>query len=149
MAELLKKAIPNIARLAVLLNPTYPGNPLSARETQVAVQALGLTLQLVEVREPSEFDNAFAAMTRQHVDTLFVLVAPLLFTHRRRTAELAAKHWLPRVYLHRDHVGAGGLMAYKPDDQYLFRRAAIDVDKILTGAKPGDLPAEQSTNLSW
>ncbi len=140
--ELIKEVVPTASRVAALWNPTHPTNPLQLRETQVAAQALGLTLQPLEVREADELDRAFAAMRRERAGALVVLSDPLTVFHRRRLADLAARDRLPAMYPFREQVEAGGLMAYGPSLPGLFRRAAIYVDKILKGAKPADLPVE-------
>ena len=112
-------------------------------ETQAAAQALGLQLQALEVRSPNEFDQAFAAMTSEHADALVMIPSGLFFSHRRQLAALAVQHRLPAIFMEREFVDAGGLMAYGPSLSDLSRRAATYVDKILKGAKPADLPIEQ------
>jgi len=100
-------------------------------------------LQTLEVRGPDEFDSAFAAMATEHADALITLGDPLTVSYRIRIVDLAAKSRLPAMYDLREFVDAGGLMAYGPSLPDLFRRAAAYVDKILKGARPGDLPVEQ------
>jgi len=141
--ELLKEAVPNLSRLAVLWNPNSPGGPIAFKETQTAVQALGLQLQSLEVQRPDDFDQAFAAMTREHADALVVISNVLFFGDRRRLAALAVQHRLPAMFHLREYAEAGGLMAYGANTEDLSRRAATYVDKILKGAKPADLPVEQ------
>ena len=97
----------------------------------------------MEARGPGEIDGAFAAMTRGRAEALLTLVDPVFVQQARRIADLAAKSRLPAIYGAREHVEAGGLMAYGPSFADLFRRAATYVDKILKGAKPADLPVEQ------
>jgi len=98
----------------------------------------------VEVREPSDFESAFAGMTQEHVEALMVLPHPLVFRHRTRLVTLAAERHLPTIWgPSRECVDAGGLMAYGPSLRAQYRRAAYYVDRILKGAKPGDLPVEQ------
>jgi putative ABC transport system substrate-binding protein len=104
-------------------------------------------LQTVEVRGPSDIDRAFAAMTRERAGAVVVLVDALLVDHRTRIADLAATHRLPSVYGLRDHAEVGGLLVYGGRDRDRFRRATMYVDKILKGAKPGDLPIEQPANF--
>jgi putative ABC transport system substrate-binding protein len=113
----------------------------------VAARALGVRLQLVEARSPADFDRAFSDMTRARAGALAVLGSAMFFSERRRLVDLAAKNRLPAVYTSRDIVDAGGLMSYGPNLADLFRRAATYVDKILKGAKPGDLPVEQPTKF--
>jgi putative ABC transport system substrate-binding protein len=104
-------------------------------------------LQFVEARGPEDFDRAFSAMTRARAAALYVLTSVMFISERRRLVDLAAKNRLPAVYPWREAVDAGGLMSYGPDFADLFRRAATYVDKILKGAKPADLPVEQSTKF--
>jgi putative ABC transport system substrate-binding protein len=144
--DLLKEAVPKLSRVAVLLDPAsyYAAQ---ARETQAAARTLGLTLQFYEVRHPTEFAGAFTAMTTARAEALLVLPHPFMYVHGRRIAELAAQSRLPAMYPFLDAVKAGGLMAYATNYPDMFRRAATYVDKILKGAKPGDLPVEQPTKF--
>jgi putative ABC transport system substrate-binding protein len=141
--ELLREAMPGAARIAVLVNPTNPAKALEVREIQTTAQTLGVQLQTLEVRGPDEFESAFAAMTREHAEALLVLGDSMTLTYRIRLVDLVAKSRLPAMYDLREFVEAGGLMAYGPSLSDLFRRAAYYVDRILKGAKPGDLPVEQ------
>ena len=145
--ELLKEAVPNLSRVAVLWNPANPMHVLRLREVEVAGRSLRVQLQILKVQGPEEFDSAFAAMTRERAGALYVVGDPMLSQHRRRLAELAAKSRLPAVYELKDHAEAGGLMAYGPNILDMYRRAATYVDKILKGAKPADLPVEQPTKF--
>ncbi len=106
-----------------------------------------LRLQFVEARGPADFDRAFSDMTRARAGAMVVLGSAMFNNERRRLVDLAAKNRLPAVYSSREYVDAGGLMSYGPDLADLFRRAATYVDKILKGAKPGDLPVEQPTKF--
>jgi ABC-type uncharacterized transport system substrate-binding protein len=145
--EFLKDVLPTVSRVAVLWNPANPAHARHVRAADVAAQALGVQLHLVEAGGPEAFDRAFAAMTRAHVGALLVLGDSIVFQHRRRLAELAATNRLPTVHNIRPFVEAGGLMAYGPSTPDLRRRAAVYVDKILKGAKPADLPVEQPTKF--
>ena len=146
--ELLKEAVPKVSRVAVLSAPAInPANAAYLRETQAAAQALGVTLQFYEVRDPKEFEGAFAAMTKSRAGALLVQAHPFIYVHARRIVDLAAKSRLPAVYPFRESVEAGGLMAYAVNAPDMFRRAATYVDKILKGAKPADLPVEQPTKF--
>jgi putative ABC transport system substrate-binding protein len=147
--DLLKETVPGVTRIALLqrsgILPERAGKDL--REgADVAARALGVQLQLVEVRGPEDFDRAFSEMTRTRVGALAVY-GPFAPGTSRPLVDLAAKHRLPAVYQFREFVDAGGLMAYGPDLADLFRRAATYVDKILKGAKPADLPVEQPTRF--
>ena len=145
--ELLKEAVPNLSRVAVLSNPANPMHVLRLREVEVAGRSLRVQLQILKAQGPEEFDSAFAAMTRERAGALYVVGDPMFVQHRRRFVELAAKSRLPTVYELKDYVEAGGLMSYGPSFLDLFRRAATYVDKILKGARPGDLPVEQPTEF--
>ena len=148
--ELLKQAIPGVSRVAGLWQPgALPERTTKdmRKEAEVAARALGVRLQFVEARGPDDFDRAFSEMTRARPGALTVLGGSMLFSERRRLVDLVAKNRLPAMYPWREGVEAGGLMAYGPDLADLFRRAATYVDKILKGAKPGDLPVEQPTKF--
>jgi putative tryptophan/tyrosine transport system substrate-binding protein len=141
--ELLKEAVPTLARVAVLLNAANPGSVHSLSDTQKAAQTLGLQLQILQVRGPDEFEGAFAAATTEHADGLIQLSDAMLFQNRARFVDLAAKHRLPAIYEVKGFAEVGGLMSYGPNIPDQYRRAATYVDKILKGAKPADLPVEQ------
>jgi putative ABC transport system substrate-binding protein len=148
--ELLKQAVPGVSRIAFLWQPGAFGERTekdTLKGAEVAGRALGVQLQFVEARGPADFDRAFSDMTRARAGALTVVGGPMFNTERRRLVDLAAKNRLPAVYSQRDSVDAGGLMAYGPNFADMFRRAAIYVDKILKGAKPGDLPVEQPTKF--
>src|SRR5712692_6762018 len=140
---LLKEVVPEVSRVAFLA--ASPGNASLLREAQDAARALGVRLQPLEARDPSEIDSAFAEMTRERAGAVIVSTDTMLFIHRTRIVDLAAKGRLPLVAPVRQYVEAGGLMADGVIVPDLYRRAAIYVDKILKGAKPGDLPVEQPT----
>jgi putative ABC transport system substrate-binding protein len=142
--ELLKEAVPAVTRVAVLTNPANSPSAPQLQATQVAAQALGVQLQVVEIRSPDTFENAFAAMTKAGADALFVLTDPLLFErHVSAIVALAQQHRLPAMYPWSMYTDAGGLMFYNLSLTDAFRRGATYVDKILKGAKPADLPVEQ------
>ena len=145
--ELLKQITPRASRLATLLNPANPGHPLTLEEGKVAAHSLGVQLQAVEVRGPADFEKAFEATTREHAGGLFVPWDGTFLVHLVRITQLAQKTRLPALYGHRGYVDAGGLSSYGPSAPESFRRAAAYADKILRGAKPGDLPVEQPTKF--
>jgi putative ABC transport system substrate-binding protein len=145
--QLLKETLPKVRRVAILSNPDNPVQPLNIRDVNVASRSLGVQLQLLEARGPNDFDGAFAAMATERVGALLVVVDPVFILHRTRLADLAARSRLPAAYGTRESVEAGGLMSYGPSLRDLFRRSATFVDKILKGAKPGDLPVEQPTKF--
>lgn len=141
--ELLKETVPNLSRLAILGNPTSSVTGSFLRDAERAARALGLDFQAFEARSPEDVASAYAAMTRWRASALTTLNDAMFFSQRQRIVELAAKNRLPAIYPETEFVQAGGLMSYGPDFHYLFRRGASYVDKILKGAKPGDLPVEQ------
>jgi putative ABC transport system substrate-binding protein len=145
--ELLKAAVPKVARVAVLYEPV-PGSVIELKEDlPVAARALGLTLQPWEVRSADDFDRVFAAMGKQRPDGLYVPGAALVVTNEKRIVGFALKSRLPSVYQSKEAVDAGGLMYYGADIADSYRRIAYFVDKILKGAKPSDLPVEQPTKF--
>jgi len=148
--ELLKEAVPKLARVAVLYDPTSPGNVLRVKEVlPVAARGLGLTLRSWEVRGTDGFEKVFAALNKQRPDGLYVLPGPLMNANQKRTISFALKSRLPSMYNTRESVDAGGLMSYGADIADSYRRVAYFVDKILKGAKPADLPVEQPTKFEF
>jgi putative tryptophan/tyrosine transport system substrate-binding protein len=147
--ELLKEAIPKLARVAVLYDPAIPSSVLSVKDNlPVAARALKLTIQPWEIRTADGFDRAFAALSKQRPDGLYVLGAgSLMRISRKRIAGLAIKSRFPSMYYTREFVDAGGLMSYGADQADNHRRVAYFVDRILKGAKPDDLPVEQPTKF--
>ena len=142
--ELLKAAVPGLARVAVLWDPATPSHGPGVKAVEATSQALGLRLQTLAVRSATEFDNTFAAISHERGGGLLVLSTPLFMGGARRLAELAMTYKLPTMFGPREHAEAGGLLSYGPDRADLYRRAATYVDKILKGAKPGDLPVQQA-----
>lgn len=145
--QLLKEAVPNLSWVAVLWDSTEPGRRDQVRETEVAAPALGVQLQLLEVRSPGHLDSAFAAMTREGAGAVVVPGSAMLFAHRARIAELAASR-LSTTCPAMQYVEAGCLMSYGASFSDLHRRAAYFVDRILKGAKPAELPVEQPTKFA-
>ncbi|HEV8532296.1 MAG TPA: ABC transporter substrate-binding protein [Methylomirabilota bacterium] len=145
--EVLKEIAPKISRVALLGNPANAGNAPQVRHAQDAARVLGVRLQPLEARGPSEIETAFAAMTTERAGAVIVLVDSMLIDHRTRIADLAARRRLPTVSAAIETAEAGGLMAYGPSTRDMFRRAAAYVAKILKGAKPADLPIEQPTKF--
>jgi putative ABC transport system substrate-binding protein len=140
---LLKEAFPRVSRVAVIWNVTDPVKRLDMLQTEVAAKTLGLTLLSVGVRGPDEFENTFADIRKERADVIVTLADELTVSRRDEIIQLAAPTRLPTVYEQRDFVDAGGLLSYGPSLSDLFRRAATYVDKILKGARPGDLPVGQ------
>ena len=145
--EALKELIPKVSRVALLKNPGNPATSPQSREAEAAAHALGIRLQILEARGPEDIDRAFAAMTREGASALVVLTDAIFTNQRGQIAKLAIDRRLPAVYGHLEHAEAGGLLAFSANLFDLERRAAVYVDKILKGAKPGDLPVEQPTKL--
>jgi putative tryptophan/tyrosine transport system substrate-binding protein len=150
--ELLKQAVPSVSRVALLWQPGAVSESTEKdilKESEVAARALGVKLQSVEVRGPADFDTAFRRMSGARANALTVYGSAMLFDERRQLVDLVAKNRIPAAYGLREYVEAGGLMSYGPHSPDLYRRAATYVDKILKGAKPGDLPVEQPTKFEF
>ncbi len=147
--ELLREAIPRLSRVAILWNPANPSNATFLKAVQVSAHTTGTTLQLQGVGDPDQLDSAFAAVASGRAQALIVFPDPLTVRYRARIVDLAAKGRLPAIYGFREFADAGGLMAYGSSVAVLCRRAATYVDKILKGAKPGDLPVEQATQFEF
>jgi putative ABC transport system substrate-binding protein len=146
--ELLKEAVPKVARVAVLYDPVTPGGVRDLKEVlPVAARALGLTIQPREVRAADGFEKVFAALNKERPDGLYVRGSPLMNANRKRITGFALKSRLPSVYPSKESVHAGGLMSYGADLADSYRRVAYFVDRILKGAKPADLPVEQPTKF--
>jgi len=134
--EILKEAVPKVSRVAVLWNPANAGNAPQVRHAQDAAGALGVRLQSLGAKGPSEIDSAFTAMTSEQAGAVIVLVDAMLQENRTRITDLAARNRLPAVYGLSEYAEAGGLLAYGPNRLGMFRHAVTYVDKILKGAKP-------------
>jgi putative ABC transport system substrate-binding protein len=145
--ELFKVTVPTLVRVAVLYDAANPGNVLHAKAVQTAGHALGLTVQLWEVRGVDDFERVFAALREERPDGLYVPGGPLTRGNETRIVDVAVKSRIPSVHDSREAVEVGGLMSYADDIVDRYRRAAAYVDKILKGAKPGDLPVEQPTTF--
>jgi len=148
--QLLKEAVPGVSHVAALLHPSVYGEHTMRdmlKEAEVAAQTLGVQLQVLEARSPNDFDRAFSAMVTKSASALVVFPSPMFYGAHGGLVELAAKHRLPAIYAFKEAVAAGGLMSYGTSIPDLSRRAAAYVDKILKGAKPGDLPVEQPTKF--
>jgi putative ABC transport system substrate-binding protein len=148
--ELLKEAVPNVVRVAVFYDPAIRASVIEVKEVlPVAARALGLNVQPWEIRTVAGFDKAFAALNKDRPDALYPSGGALLRANQKRIADFGLKSRLPSVYNRREAVEAGGLMSYAANDDDQYRRAAVYVDKILKGAKPGDLPIEQPTKFDF
>jgi putative tryptophan/tyrosine transport system substrate-binding protein len=145
--QLLKEAMPQVARVAVMWNPATPWHPKVLDELKAVAPSLAIELSFVAVLTPEQFDPAFSAVSRAHAQALYVVDAPLFFTHRTTLLKLASSSRLPTIYGFRAFVDEGGLMAYGANFRDVYRRSAGYVVKILKGAKPADLPIEQPTQF--
>jgi putative ABC transport system substrate-binding protein len=145
--ELLREVVPGISRVAIMWNPEIRGALLDYKATEEAARSLRLQLQSVEVTRADDIARAFSVLTTGRAEALIVVPSTLTLDNRGQIASLAQKNRLPSVYGGRPFVEAGGLMAYGSSLAERWRRAATYVDKILKGAKPGDLPVEQPTKF--
>jgi len=132
-----------LVRVAVFYDAANPANFLHTQAVQTAGRALGLTVQLWEVRGPDDFERVFAALRQERPDALYVTGGPLIRANEKRIMDFAVKSGLPSAHEGREAVEAGGLMSYTVDRVDQFRRVASYVDRILQGAKPADLPVQQ------
>jgi putative ABC transport system substrate-binding protein len=148
--ELLKAVVPRVNQMAALWEPGVLGERTMRsmrEETEVAARALGVRVKFIEARQSDDFERAFAVMREAHVGAVLVLPSPMLFEAHRHIVAHAAKSRLPVVYPWREAPGTGGLMSYATNFPNMYRRAAIYVDRILKGAKPGDLPVQEPTEF--
>ncbi|HET8575732.1 MAG TPA: ABC transporter substrate-binding protein [Methylomirabilota bacterium] len=141
--ETLKEAAPSVSRVALLMDPTNPGQTLADRHMDAAAKILGVTLQRFDVRTAANLDAAFAAALRQRQDALLVFPVPNV----QRIANWAIKNRLPTIAFLPQHVREGILMCYGPNQAEQYHRAGVYIDSILKGAKPSDLPVEQPTKF--
>ena len=145
--QLLKEVVPGLSRAAILFNPTNHYMPLSLQSAERGAQTLKVTLATYQVHYTASLDAAFVTLTRDRPDGLMVPSDTFLVSQRSRIAQFAIENKLPSIYTFYEYIGAGGLIAYTPNYHDLFRRAASYVDKILKGAKPGELPIEQPSTF--
>jgi len=146
--ELLKEAIPKVARVAVLYDAANPGSLREVKEVlPVVSRALGLTVRSWEIRDADGLERVFAALSKERPDGLYAAGSPLVNVNQKRIVTFALKSRLPSTYDSREAVNGGGLMSYGADLADSYRRVASYVDKILKGAKPADLPVERPTKF--
>jgi putative ABC transport system substrate-binding protein len=143
--ELLKETLPRATRIGVLWNPTTPTHPYVLKALEPAAERLGVRLVMAPVQSVEDFERVFATLVRESADGFLVPTSPLTNSQPRPLAELALKHRLPGMFGNKANVEAGGLMSYGADFNYMYRRTALYVDKILKGSRPGDLPVEQAS----
>ena len=145
--ELLKEVVPKLSRVAVLGTSTSPSTAPTLKETELAAGAFKIQLQYLDVLDAKDIETAFRAAGKGRADAVLVLAGPVIFFQRTQIAKLAVKSRLPAIYPQTEFTEAGGLMYYGANTPDMYRRAATYVDKILKGAKPGDLPVEQPTKF--
>jgi len=144
--QLLKEVVPKVSRVAVLWHPALPWHQAMLKEVEAAAPSLQLQPIAIAVRSRDDFGNAFAELASARVNALFVSET-MTPTAQRQLVDFAAKTRLPTMFMNRDYVAAGGLVSYAPNFPEMYRHAAAYVDKILKGARPGDLPVEQPTKF--
>jgi putative ABC transport system substrate-binding protein len=147
--ELLKETVPRISGMAILRNPTHPLADVFLRETQAAARVFGVKLDFFEAKDPNELGAALSRMEKERARALTVTPSPLFSSQQRRIVDFAMRHRLPSMFFAKDFVDNGGFMSYGPSFPDSYRRAATYVDKILKGAKPGDLPVEQPQKFEF
>ena len=145
--ELLRIAIPGLSNIAVLVNPSGVSASLFLKQIGASATAIGVKVRVFEVQTLGEIETAFGTLTRERAGAMIITPDALLSAQARRIVELAAKRRMPTMFWTREHVEAGGLMSYGQDNAEHYYRAAAYVDKILKGAKPGDLPVELATKI--
>ena len=148
--EILKDAVPKLARVALLLPPGVTGATIQVKALRPAAVALKLKLDEIETEiDRKGLESAFQTAKQKQVDAIMTHSNPRFFAERKRIVELAGKHRLPAIYFQKEFIDEGGLMSYGADLTDLYRRAAVYVDKILKGAKPADLPVQQATKFEF
>jgi ABC-type uncharacterized transport system substrate-binding protein len=149
--EILKDAVPKLARVGLLLVPgASMARDLQLKELRPAALALKLKLEEIETQlDAKGLESAFQTAKQKQVNAIMTIAGGRFFAERKRIVELAGKYRLPAIYYQKEFVDAGGLMSYGPDATDLYRRAAVYVDKILKGAKPADLPVQQATKFEF
>jgi putative ABC transport system substrate-binding protein len=148
--QIFKETMPNARRIAILTRPELaPASTSLQSVVESAARSLSLDPRVFQIGEPADLDAAFSAAKAARADGVHVLPAPFFNQHWARIAELATRHGLPTISESRPYVQDGGLMSYGPNFASMFRRASSYVDRILKGAKPGDLPIEQPTRFEF
>jgi putative tryptophan/tyrosine transport system substrate-binding protein len=145
--ELLKETIPNVSRVALFWDPRSPSDKEEWKESQKSANELGMQLHSFEVSSADKYEDAFKEAIKARSTALAVMPSSLATANPKRIADLAVKYRLPAIFDREKFVASGGLISYGPDRFASYRRAAVYVDKILKGAKPADLPAEQPTKF--
>jgi len=145
--ELMKDLLPTVSRITLLTNPIHPGEHLEVAESQRVATTLGISLQYLQVRTPAEFDAAFRAMNDSKTQGIVAVPDNLIMLERARLAEFAKDNRIPVISGWSEFADSGGLMTYGPNSRKFFRRLAVYVQKIVTGAKPSEIPIEQPTTF--
>ena len=145
--EMLHELVPKARAIAVLVNPKNPSHPVGKIFWQDLAHSIGVPIESVSASTESDFETAFAAVDRQHIDALLVAADPFFDDRRAQLVALAARQRVPVSYVRREFVAAGGLMSYGPDAPDAFRQAGIYTGRILKGEKPANLPVQQSTKV--
>lgn len=145
--ELIRELLPGATRVALVANRTNAATTPVLRTTEAAAQQLRMQLFVADALDPAGLTAAFESIVRERCEAFVVAADPFLFSHRRRIVELAARHRLPAVYEYRLFAELGGLLSYGPDSLERFRRTAVNVDRILRGARPEDLPVERPSTF--
>jgi putative ABC transport system substrate-binding protein len=145
--ELLKQLVPELSRVGVLIAPGNIGSPLTVAESRAAAKTLNMAVALREVNTPADIDGAIAGLAKDGAGALYVSGATLLAAHSDQIAAAAAKYRLPAIYGVERYIQSGGLMVYSPSVAKAFVRVAGYVDRILKGARPADMPIEQSSDV--
>jgi putative ABC transport system substrate-binding protein len=146
--ELLREIVPSVSRIAVFLNSVNPFHATSMRQAQTAGKTLGIKVQQYDIRKSEDLDGAFAAIRKERPDALLILADRVFLHNRERIVDFTGEQHLPNVNAYKELVEAGGLISYGPSYEDMHKRAAIYVNKILKGAKPGNLPIEQPTKFT-
>jgi putative tryptophan/tyrosine transport system substrate-binding protein len=149
LVEILRTTFPTIKVVAMLFNPANPANRKLSEAMPTQASSLGMTVRLVEFKAAAELDATFAALTQQPPEALVIMSDAALYDLREPISALALKYRLPAIAYVPEFTDAGTLMSYGPPRQAMYRYAAVYVKKILTGAKPSDLPVEQPTQVEF
>lgn len=147
--QLLREVVPTLSHVAMFINSRNPFHVASGRQALGAAQTLGIKLQQIDIQKSEDLDDVFAGLRKDRPDALFILADRIFLHNRQRIVDFAAEQRLPSVNAYEELVEAGGLMSYGPSYEDMHRRAAIYVDKILKGTKPGNLPIEQPTKFTF
>ena len=145
--ELIKEVLPKASRVAIFWNKSNTGMAIEAKATQDAAVPMGISLQDRGVKDAAEMELVFEALSKERPDAFLALMDITLVAHRKKILEFLAKHRVPAIFESKDWVEAGGLISYGPEESDIVRRAAAQLDKVLKGAKPADIPVEQPTKF--